>query len=95
MPVLTEQGVDADAVFAEIATGGPLETVRDEHTAAADDNDVWGVPTFVQGDRAVFVRLMERPRGDAAVADRTIDRVVGLLGDFPELNEFKHTSLKR
>jgi hypothetical protein len=93
--VLTEQGVDADAVVAEIATGTPLETVRDEHTAAADDNDVWGVPTFVQGDKAVFVRLMERPRGDAELARRTIDRVVDLLVGFPELNEFKHTSLKR
>jgi len=38
---------------------------------------------------------MERPRGDHEVAIRTIERVVGLLGDFPELNEFKHTSLKR
>lgn len=93
--VLVEYGVDADAVFAEVATGGPLATVRDEHTAAAEDNDVWGVPTFVQGDRAVFVRLMERPRGDAALARRTIDRVVDLLTSFPELNEFKHTSLKR
>jgi hypothetical protein len=93
--VLSAQGVDEDAVFAEIATGGPLATVRDEHTAAADDHDVWGVPTFVVGDRAVFVRLMERPRGDAAVARRTIDRVLDLLTGFPELNEFKHTSLKR
>ena len=93
--VLREQGVDADSVFEEIATGRPLAIVRDEHTAAADDNDVWGVPTFIQGDRAVFVRLMERPRGDQALATRTIERVVGLLGDFPELNEFKHTSLKR
>jgi len=93
--VLGAQGVDEDAVFAEIATGGPLATVRDEHTAAADDHDVWGVPTFVVGDRAVFVRLMERPRGDAAVARRTIDRVLDLLTGFPELNEFKHTSLKR
>jgi hypothetical protein len=93
--VLTEQGVDADAVFAEIASGAALETVRDEHTAAADDNDVWGVPTFVSGDRAVFVRLMERPQGDGELARRTIDRVVDLLDGFPELNEFKHTSLKR
>jgi hypothetical protein len=69
--------------------------VRDEHTASADDYDIWGVPTFVQGDKAVFVRLMERPRGDADLAIRTIDRVVGLLTGFPELNEFKHTSLKR
>lgn len=93
--VLAETGVDADGVFTEIATGGPLATVRDEHTAAADDNDVWGVPTFVQGDKAVFVRLMERPRRDAVLARRTIDRVVDLLASFPELNEFKHTSLKR
>jgi DSBA-like thioredoxin domain len=93
--VLTQRGVDADAVFAEVATGAALATVRDEHTAAADDHDVWGVPTFVQGDEAVFVRLMTRPRGDAGLARRTIDRLVDLLGGFPELNEFKHTSLKR
>jgi hypothetical protein len=92
---LAEAGVDADAVFAEISTGTPLATVRDEHTAAANDHEVWGVPTFVQGDSAVFVRLMERPKGDAEVARRTIERVVDLLGGFPELNEFKHTSLKR
>jgi len=93
--LLADRGVDADAVMAEIATGGPLATVRDEHTAAAEDHDVWGVPTFVQGDAAVFVRLMERPRQDAALARRTIDRVIDLLHGFPELNEFKHTSLKR
>jgi len=93
--VLAGAGVDADAVFDDIATGGPLDRVRVEHTAAAEDHDMWGVPTFVQGDKAVFVRLMERPRGDGELARRTIDRVVGLLGEFPELNEFKHTSLKR
>lgn len=93
--VLGERGVDAGAVFAEIATGAPLATVRDEHTAAADDHDVWGVPIFVVGDKAVFVRLMERPRGDAALARRTVERVLDLLVGFPELNEFKHTSLKR
>ncbi|HEX8803515.1 MAG TPA: DsbA family protein [Acidimicrobiales bacterium] len=93
--VLTEHGVDADAVFEEIAGGGPLATVRDEHTAAVEDAEMWGVPTFVHGDEAVFVRLMERPRGDAEVARRTIERVVDLLVGFPQLNEFKHTSLKR
>jgi hypothetical protein len=92
---LTEAGVDADAVLAEVATGAPLATVREEHTAAANDHEVWGVPTFVQNDGAVFVRLMERPKGDAEVARRTIDKVVDLLSGFPELNEFKHTSLKR
>jgi len=93
--VLDAQGVDAGAVFAEIESGAALDQVRIEHTATADELDAWGVPTFMQGDRAVFVRLMERPQGDGEVAQRTIDRVLDLLGDFPQLNEFKHTSLKR
>lgn len=93
--VLGAAGVDADSIFDEIAGGGPLKTVRDEHTAAAADHDMWGVPTFTLGSEAVFVRLMERPRGDGDVARRTIDRVLGLMSDFPQLNEYKHTSLKR
>lgn len=93
--VLTEQGVDADAVFEEIATGTPLTVVRDEHTAAAEGHEVWGVPTFLSGDAAVFVRLMDRPGDDVAHAQRSIQRILDLLTDAPELNEFKHTSLKR
>jgi DSBA-like thioredoxin domain len=92
---LTGAGVDADVVFTEIATGKPLQQVRDEHTASAEEHEVWGVPTFVLGDSAVFVRLMTRPGDDQALAQRTIQRVVDLLADAPELNEFKHTSLKR
>jgi hypothetical protein len=93
--VLTEHGVDADAVFAEIADGSALDRVRKEHTAAAEEHEVWGVPTFVLGDAAVFVRIMDRPAGDAPKARRSIQRVLDLLVDAPELNEFKHTSLKR
>jgi hypothetical protein len=88
-------GVDVDSVFAEIASGAPLETVRKEHEAAASGHDVWGVPTFILGDSAAFVRLMDRPAGDSALATRSIDRVIDLLSGWPELNEFKHTSLKR
>jgi hypothetical protein len=93
--VLADKGVDADAVLAAVADGSALATVRDEHTASVDDLEAWGVPTFMQGDKAVFVRLMDRPRGNGEVAVRTIEKVVALLGDFPELNEFKHTSRKR
>jgi hypothetical protein len=92
---LRQAGVDVDAVFDEIATGGPLATVRDEHTAAAEQHEVWGVPTFLLGDQAVFVRLMDRPQGDAEHARRSIQRILDLLVEAPELNEFKHTSLKR
>jgi hypothetical protein len=93
--LLADVGVDAAAVLAEVDGGEPLRTVRREHEAAVADADVWGVPTFVVGEHAAFVRLMEGPDGDAARARRTIERVVDLLDGWPELNEFKHTSLRR
>jgi len=55
--------------------------------------DVFGVPTFIVADRAVFVRLMARSEGDADVARATVERVLGLITDHPDLNEFKHTRL--
>jgi len=93
--ILSEQGVDADAVFAELATGTPLETFRKEHERSVADHSVFGVPTFIANDQAVFIRLMHRPQGDAAIATRSIERVVELVAGWPELNEFKHTSITR
>jgi hypothetical protein len=92
--VLKAQEIDADAVFAEVASGRPLASIKAEHTAYAASHDVWGVPTFIVGDQAAFVRLMHRPQGDPAEARQTIERVVELLG-WPDLNEFKHTSIPR
>jgi hypothetical protein len=91
--VLEDKGVDADYVFAEIETGWPLETFHKEHDAGVGTHDVWGVPTFIVGDQAAFVRLMTRPGDDAVTGRRTIERVIGLMSDMPELNEFKHTSI--
>jgi protein-disulfide isomerase-like protein with CxxC motif len=93
--ILEEQGVAADPVFAAIAEGWPLETFRKEHERAVADHQVWGVPTFIADDAAVFIRLMNRPEGDAALATQTIERAVQLVAGWPELNEFKHTSLRR
>jgi len=92
--VLVDQGVDVDVVFAEIDGGAAIERVREEHEAAAKEHHVWGVPTFIVDDQAVFVRLMHRPAGDADEATRSIERVVDLLG-WTDLNEFKHTSIPR
>jgi 2-hydroxychromene-2-carboxylate isomerase len=92
--LLRDHGVDDDAVFAEVATGKPLITVRDEHTTSVADLDVWGVPTFMAEGRAAFVRLMDLPV-DAADARRQVERVVDMLTGWPSLNEFKHTSLDR
>jgi hypothetical protein len=86
-------GVDGDAVLAEVDDGWPGKQVRSEHEEAVSQLDVFGVPTFIVADQAVFVRLMARPDGDADKATATVERVLGLLTDHPELNEFKHTRL--
>ena len=93
--VLTGAGVDAAAVLDAVHDGWPVEQFRKEHEAAVADHQVFGVPTFVVGGQAAFVRLMKRPEGDAAVARATIDRVLGLVGGTPEINELKHTSIPR
>jgi hypothetical protein len=88
-------GVDASAVLAEVDDGWPRLTARAEHEQVVRDLDVFGVPTFIVGESAVFARLMTRPGGDRTVARTTIDRVLDLLVDHPELNEFKHTRVSR
>jgi hypothetical protein len=78
-----------------VAAGWPLKVLESEHADAATRLDVFGVPTFIVDDRAVFVRLMDRPEGDAERATSTVNRVLDLLQGWPELNEFKHTSIAR
>lgn len=92
---LSGAGVDPDAVFAELEAGWPYDTVRTEHERWVSDHQAFGVPTFVVGEHAAFVRVMTRPGGDAKLAERTITRILDLLVDAPELNEFKHTSIPR
>jgi predicted DsbA family dithiol-disulfide isomerase len=81
-------GLDVDAVAEEVATGRPLKTLAAEHTEAVDKWAVFGVPTFIEGDEAVFIRFMERNRVD------DLERALGLL-DWTRLNEFKHTQIAR
>lgn len=81
-------GVDPDAVAAEIAGGGPLKTLAVEHTESTDRWGVFGVPTFCEGEDAVFIRFMERGRTD------DLARAVDLL-EWTRLNEFKRTRVAR
>ena len=92
---LREAGVDADFVLAEVDAGWPSKVVRDEHERGVAELGVFGVPTFVIDDRAVFVRIMDRPAGDGALGRRRIDRVLDLIEEEPELNEFKYTRVTR
>jgi hypothetical protein len=93
--VLTDAGLDADDVLDQARSVAILKQLREEHDAGVEDHDVWGVPTFIGADRAVFVRLMDRPDGDAEHATRSIERVLDLVEGFPTLHEFKQTDLPR
>jgi len=92
---LDSAGVPGAKVLAEIDTGGPIDQVRLAHEQAVNEWSVFGVPTFVVDGRAVFVRLMSRPGDDKELARRTIDGVLSLMGDQPDLNEFKYTTIPR
>jgi hypothetical protein len=81
-------GLDVDAVAKEADSGRPLETLAQTHTESVKRHSMFGVPTFVQGDQAVFVRFMTRKE------PTDIDRALDLL-EWPDLNEFKHTSVAR
>ena len=81
-------GLDPDAVAEEAWSGRPLKTLAAEHAEAVDGWGVFGVPTYIEGDDAAFVRFMERGRVD------DLERVLDLL-DWTRLNEFKRPQIPR
>ncbi len=93
--VLSRHGADVAAIFAQVDEGRALTTVRDDHETAANRHHVWGVPTFIRGDRAVFVRLMDRPGEDERATVATVERILDTMDHFVALNEFKHTTVAR
>ncbi len=93
--VLDGAGVPGAKVVAEVQSGAPLDEIRRAHVQSVDEWSAFGVPTFVVDGRAVFVRIMSRPKGDAARARRNIDGVLQLFDSLPDLNEYKFTTLSR
>ncbi|HEV2427062.1 MAG TPA: DsbA family protein, partial [Acidimicrobiales bacterium] len=85
-------GVDLDDVRADLASRRPHRVLADTHAQMARAG-VFGVPTFVVGDDAVFVRYMTRAgeRDEDSVA--VIESILALISSDPELNEFKHTKV--
>ncbi len=81
-------GLDVDAVKEEAWSGRPLKTLAAEHTEAVERWNVFGVPTYCEGEEAVFIRFMERGRADDLV------RALDLL-DWTRFNEFKRTKIDR
>ncbi|MFO1538402.1 MAG: DsbA family protein [Actinomycetota bacterium] len=81
-------GLDPDAVARIADLPETLETLAREHTEMVEHYEVFGVPTFVAGTEAAFVRFMERE--DVASLERVLD-----LLDLPAINEFKRTRVPR
>lgn len=90
--VLEPLGVDLGRVHADIASRRPhqviAESFRDFERYAA-----FGVPTFVVGEEATFVRYMVPPSEDAQASIKIVDSLLSLVTGEPELNEFKRTKI--
>jgi 2-hydroxychromene-2-carboxylate isomerase len=85
---VTRAGLDPDAVADAARAAETMKTLATEHTEMVDEHAVFGVPTFIEGEEAVFVRFMER----GVVSD--VERMLDLL-EWTSLNEFKRTHIPR
>ncbi|MET0627485.1 MAG: DsbA family protein [Acidimicrobiia bacterium] len=81
-------GLDPDAVAEEAWSGRPLKVLAAEHTECVERYGVFGVPTYMEGEQAAFVRFMKR--GDVADLERMLE-----LLQWGELNEFKRPRIPR
>jgi len=88
-------GLDGTGIVKEAGADWVVELAKSDHEEAVQRWEVFGVPTFIADDKAVFVRLMTRPEGDAKLAETTVDKVLDIFGGFPELNEYKFTKIPR
>lgn len=84
---------DPEPIFGEVVKGWPRSEVRKAHELAASESSVFGVPTFIAGDEAAFVRIMVRPEGNGELAVRTVEQIVQTLVGNVDLNEFKRTTV--
>lgn len=81
-------GLDPIRIRECVATGVPAKTLGTEHSRVVEAYAVFGVPTFIQGDEAVFVRFMDRHEM------QDLERVLEML-KWTNLNEFKRTRIDR
>jgi len=86
--VVDHAGLDADEIRELVESGVPAKILAAEHTRSVEEFNVFGVPTFIAGHEAVFVRFMERHSID------DLNRVLDMLS-WTNLNEFKRTTVPR
>ena len=85
---VTHAGLDADALAKRAHDPDTLATLAREHTEMVEQFAVFGVPTYIEGEEAVFVRFMERGRVD------DLEQMLDMIA-WDRLNEFKRTRILR
>lgn len=84
--------IDLDRVRADVESRRPHQVIG-ANFKRYEGLEAFGVPTFVVGNDATFVRYMTPPTNDPQASVALIDSIVTLIEHQPELNEFKHTRL--
>jgi hypothetical protein len=90
--VLAPTGVDLVQVFADVESRRPHKVIG-ESFREFDRYEAFGVPTFVVGDDATFVRYMNTPSDRPEESIALIERLINLMSEQSALNEFKHTKV--
>ena len=94
LDAVREAGADANALTEEVDSERPLKAIQAEHEESVERWRTFGVPTFVAGDEAVFVRFMHRA-GHGLGGRESVERVLDYLTGWTDLNEFKRTRIPR
>ncbi|HVA53314.1 MAG TPA: DsbA family protein [Acidimicrobiales bacterium] len=89
---LSSTGVDLAQVFDDVASRRPHKVIG-ESFRAFDRFEAFGVPTFVVGTDATFVRYMTTPNDDGQASITLIESLVNLMSNQSALNELKHTKV--
>jgi len=92
---LDNAGLDGQQVVSAAQHDSMTQKLAHEHRAAVENHDVWGVPTVIGEHRSVFMRVLDRPGGDADVARQRVEFVVSMVDNEPMIHEFKQTELAR
>lgn len=88
--VLRPTGVDLDQVHADVTSRRPHKVIG-ESFREFDRYEAFGVPTFVVGNEATFVRYMTTPSERPEESITLIKSLINLMTSQSALNEFKHT----
>ncbi len=90
--VLAPTGVDLEHVHADVASRRPHKVIG-ESFREFDHYEAFGVPTFVVGTGATFVRYMTPPSDQPGESTALIESLIHLMTHQSALNEFKHTTV--